>query len=197
MKLNQKHLTLTIIPLVFLLLYSCSDKLNNDKAKELIIQKFGESLNMSDQLQHGELNYSGGSNIYEETTLANQKLITFTYQGVKRDMFFSYQSYYLELTPEGQKYKVGETADNQGRQYYLMKAADKVFGQITGIREVNNGEQAEVDFTWVYKNVTPFGQAITTEHQQLGRSDDIYAEGQIVPATVMMAKYNDGWRISQ
>ena len=196
---RNKLLRLFALAAIILTLFSCGNKMTREKAKELITQKFNFPSTVTEKLQHGEINYMrsvGGSNISAETTLAEQKLITFNYQGDKRDMFFSYATYFLDLTPEGQKYKTGETSDNEGRQFYIVKVADKVFVDLTGILEINDGKAAQVDYTWKYDNITPFGNAFSLRNQQLNRTP-VYNEGQLFSNKVMMVKYDDGWRIQE
>lgn len=185
-------------------LVSCSDKMDRDKAKVLITQKYGLPFTVTDKLQYGEVNYLRNfsrPNVTAENALAEQKLIKFTNQGIKRDMFFSYDSYIIELTPEGQKYKLGETSDREGRKFYLVKVADQVFVDITGILEINNGKAAQVEYTWKYDNVTPFGTAFSLKNRQLNQSDQmmnnrpVYNNNGIFREKVMMVKYDDGWRI--
>ncbi len=204
---SQRTLLKSIALIAILLsLFSCGNKMTREKAKDLITKNYNLPFTLTEKLQHGEINYSrnfGGSNISAENTLAEQKLITFTYQGEKRDMFFSYASYFLDLTPEGQKYKTGETSDNEGRQFYLVKVADKVLVDVTGILEINDGKAAQVDYTWKYDNITPFGKAFSLRNQQLNQSDEfmsnrkVYDNGQTFSEKVMMVKYDDGWRIQE
>lgn len=179
---------------ILLSIYSCGNKLTRENAKELIVQKFNLPFSVSEKLQHGEINYMGGSDISAESTLAKQKLITFTYQGDKRDFFFTYASYFLELTPEGQQYKTGETTNNEGTQFYLFKVAEKVFVDVTGILEINNGKAAQVDYTWKYINITPFGKAFNFRNQQLNKPA-LYNEGQTFSNKILIVQYDDGWRI--
>jgi hypothetical protein len=98
-------------------------------------------------------------------------------------------------------WKVDETTDDEGVTYYIMRVAEKRFGTITGIREINEGKAAEVEFTWKYMDITPFGTAINLRNQQLNQSDEfmkgrnVYNEGQTFNEKVMFLKYDDGWRI--
>ncbi len=193
--------------------FSCGNKMTREKAKDLICKRYNLPFLETEKLQHGKVLYSmnfGGTNISAEKSLAEQKLISFTYRGVERrdaimrgDRGYSYAAYVLELTPEGQKYKTGETSDNQGNKFYLVKAAEKVFIDVTGILEINDGKAAQVDYTWKYDNITPFGRAFSLRNQQLNQSDQfmngrkVYNEGQIFSNKVMMVKYDDGWRIQE
>jgi len=211
---SQKNLLklFALVPILFLL-FSCGNRMDRDKAKQLISQKFNLPSTVTEKLQHGKILYSGnfgGSNISAENSLAEQKMISFNYQGVeygdaifRGDRGYSYAVYYLELTPEGQKYKTGETTDDKGRQFYLVKVADQVLVDVTGILESNDGKAAQVEYTWKYENITPFGEAFSLRNQQLNQSDQwmsnrkVYNDGQTFSNTVMMVKYDDGWRIQQ
>ena len=59
---------------------------------------------------------------------------------------------------------------------------------VTGIREINNGTEAQVEYTWKYDNITPFGKAF---------NGTLYNAERIVSDEVMMLKYDDGWRIQR
>jgi hypothetical protein len=127
--------------------------------------------------------------------LLQKGLITYTPAGQERQGYTDYPLHDIELTPEGRKYKVGESF-HDGRQYCLMKVADQVFGEITGIRESPGGDSAEVEFTWKYINVTPFGGAAPLVfHPRGNTSIREYSEGEIFTQTVTLKKYDDGWRI--
>lgn len=190
----QRLFQLVAFAAILLSFFSCGNKLTREKAKELITQKYNLPSSVSEKLQHGEINYSGGSDISAESTLAKQKLITFNYQGEKRDFFFTYASYFLDLTPEGQQYKTGETSNNEGTQFFLVKVAEKMFVDVTGILEINNGRAAQVDYTWKYSNITPFGRAFNFRNQQLNKPA-VYYEGQTFSNKVLIVQYDDGWRI--
>lgn len=134
------------------LFFSCGDnRMTRDKAKDLISERHNLPSVVTEQLQYGRIRYLrefGGSNMSAETNLAAQKMISFSYQGREYgdavfpgDRGFSYDVYDLELTPEGQKYKTGETTDEKGRHFYLVKVADRVFVDVTGILEINDGKQ--------------------------------------------------------
>lgn len=204
--MKNKALIIGLVSCVSLLsLISCSKKLDREKAKELIIQKYQFPSIATEKLQYGEINYMtslGGSNISAEQSLANQNLIIFSYQGDKRDMFFSYKTYYLELTPEGEKYLVGDTIDNEGRKFYIVKAAERMFIEITGILQKKDDNTARSEFTWKYINITPFGKAISLKNEQLNQSDEfmkgrtIYNEEKVYKNTEYYTRYDDGWRIN-
>lgn len=186
------------------LVLACSDGMSRDKAVELISQQYGFPTSVTEELPVGNVNYRGGANISAESTLAEMGLITFTYQGESRDMFFSYQTYALALTPEGSKYWTGEVVPKEGWESYVVRLADKVLVDVTGIVEINNGNAAQVDYTWKYDNITPFGTAFGLRNQQVNDVDrangfgggrPVYNDGQVYTETVLMVKYDDGWRI--
>jgi hypothetical protein len=68
-----------------------------------------------------------------------------------------------ELTDAGAKFKLSERPtrdDYAGTTFKLcnMRMADQEFVAITGIRQNSAGESAQVEFTWRYTNLTPFGE---------------------------------------
>lgn len=212
MKLIYCYLCIFIICISSIVFSSCSNKLDRVKAKALIIQSFELPYTIAEKLQYGEIYYSGdfgGGDITKENILQQQKLITFDFQGNRRgDLFFkgdqgrSYSVYQLELTSEGDKYRVDEGTDNKGRKFWFVKVADLVFGEVTGIREIEEGKLVEVEYTCQYSGLTPFGKAYNLIYQQRDPSGysldkrNPYYENQPIPAKLIFAKYDDGWRIT-
>lgn len=182
-------------------LVSCGKKLEKEEAKEVILKKINFPQVMTNRLQHGQIDYCvnfGGTDISAENNLAAQKLITFKYLGNKGgDMFnlMTYACYNLELTEEGKKYNNGgDWTDNDGRHYYNMRVAEKVFGEVTDLHEIKvNGERAyNVEYTWKYANITPFQEFC---HLRNSNSTS-YSEGQTFREKVKMVYYDGtGWRI--
>jgi hypothetical protein len=180
---------------------SCGRKLEKDEAKEVILKKIKFPQVMTNKLQHGEVCYCvnfGGTDISPEKKLTSQNLITFQYQGNKGGNMFNpmtYACYYLELTEEGKKYdNGGGWTDKDGRHYYNMRVAEKVFGEVTDLHEIKvNGERAYiVEYTWKYVNITPFQEYC---HKRNSNSTS-YSDGQTFQETVKMVYYDGtGWRI--
>jgi hypothetical protein len=178
---------------------SCSDNLTREKAEKLILTKYNLPKQVTEELGYGNLNYSAYPNLSLEDYLVKHNLITFEFIGNSRDMFFEYRQYKLELTAEGKKYLLSTTSNRAGEPIYLVKVTEKVFGEITGIREIENQKIAEVDFTLKYENTTPFGEAYSLKAEALERSRTAYLpyykNGEVFKETITMVKYDDGWRI--
>lgn len=182
---------------------TCNGPLEEKKAKQLISQKFNFPSTVTEELPYGEVKYStfaGPPNLFAEKYLAEQKLITFNYIRRGEDLL-PYDLYYLDLTPEGQKYITVDTSDNEGKRFYLVKVADKVLVGGTRIFQPS-GVTAEVDYTWKYDNITPFGKAFSLRNRQISILDlisdrPVYDDGQIFSKKVKIFKYNTGWQIQQ
>jgi hypothetical protein len=186
------------------ILTSCSSKLDREKAKELIIQKFNFPTTITDKFPRGETNYMGslgGSNTSDIQYLSEKGFMNLKRLPDKQDMFFHYISYYIDLTPEGLKYKKGETSDEKGVSYFIMQVAEKQFVEITGIQDINDGKSKQVDFTWRY-NLTPFGTALNLRNEQLNQSDEfmknrpVYNDGQVFADKALFSKSDEGWQIN-
>lgn len=187
---------LTLIISSIFILCSCSNKLDRDTAMELIIEKYDLPVTVTDKLINGMQGYSQNTQIIFSNDLVQKKLITFTFDRTE-PWGLGYHSFYdLKLTSEGQKYLVGESNFN-GFPVYLMKVAETVFGEITGMKELNDGKLFEVEYTLKYANVTPFGEAFSIYHQAIADEVNlpIYNSGESFNRKVLIAKYDDGWRI--
>jgi len=197
MRLQYRLLRIVALTSIIFTLFSCSNKITREKAKDLIIKKFNFPITVTEKLDYGTVNYmnGGGTNLTAENKLIEEKLMTFKSLGQKRDMFFTYTSYFLDLTPEGMKFKIGETTDYAGTRFYEMKVAEKIFLEITGIIEINDGKAARIDYNWRYANITPFGEAFSLRNQQI--NEVVYNGGKVYSEQVMMIKYDDGWRIQE
>lgn len=181
----KKNLPIAILPL-FLFLFSCSNDLSRDKAKDLIVQKYnlpqtetvklGKSYLKKYQNLNGIYNETGYSGAKEKLdALLSQGLITI---GESQSGTIGYGLMFyatVMLTDEGKKYLIKEDEKD-----YEMKSNEIAFGEITGIQV--NEKSAEVDYTLQRVNFTPFGNS---------SSKDIMTERQF------FALYDDGWRISE
>ena len=114
--------------------------------------------------------------------------------------FDSASIFQAELTSEGQKYKVGERQEaaqligvgTKICRFCNVRLAEYAFGQITGIQESPNGGTAQVDFTWHYTNVTPFGDALSS----LGNvAEPLDYNPRTRAASVTFTRFDDGWRL--
>lgn len=198
MKNNKKIVSFSFLLMSIFFFSSCSNKLTRDKAEQLITQKFNLPETITEKLRYGDVYYDVNPKLALENYLVEHKLITFLYiENVRRNMFWAERRYKLDLTQEGQKYVKTSTSNSDGNPIYLIKVADRVFGEITGIKEIEEGKRAEVEFTLKYANITPFGEAFSYQAQALSNELILpyYRDGETFNKTVMIAKYDDGWRI--
>ncbi len=203
---NQPRLLSVALCLCIALLSSSCNKLTKACASEIIRDTYGFPIARTELFQYGEINYSrhfGGSNMREHKYLAENGLITFEYQGVKKDPAFIYESYHLEMTPHGHEYIVNETGTPDGRRFYYMKTADGKFNAVTEIHPLSDTSDTsiKVEFSWSYINITPFGVAsnlrVRSNNDMCGVSftGDEYDEEWIFDETVVFIKDDGGWTI--
>lgn len=187
-------------------LASCSKKLDREKAAELIRSKHSLPSVVSDEISVGTVNFMlnfGGANTTTYKELERAGMITFKSLGKKRDMFFQYVSYKVTLLPEAEQYVTGSRTGEKGTQYRTVRVGDWDLVEVTGIKETEPDQKAQVEYTWRYGNITPFGQALSKGNLALNKKDDmnrsrpIYDDGQIQTATASMERYDDGWRITE
>lgn len=172
-------------------LLACGDgRLDREKAKALIIQSAHFPRQSTDKFTVGKQTFRD-KNENLENFLVAKHLMTSENRGTESISITSYEVHYLELTSEGQKYKVGDASDGD-QQYCVMKVADQVFVEVTGLRETVPGRSAEVEFTWKFDNITPFGEAARLNRRAERRD---YNSGQLFTAKALFEKYDDGWRV--
>lgn len=113
--------------------------------------------------------------------------------------FYTYYAIDIELTPEGEKYKVGDKivryvaqagAYNQNNTCSIMKMADRSLTSIADIRRSPDGNHAVVEFQWQYVNVTPFGKVASL----LSRNLD-YESGRSYTASATLVREGGLWSI--
>lgn len=141
----------------------------------------------SDNLDYGDLRFvvnSSSINVYK--SLANKNMISFDYMRLEETWVFNYVHYNCQLTLEGEKYKMIEFTEEE-KTIYKVKTAIEDFGEITGIKESEDGKSASVEYTTLYTTVTPFGEILGNGRFQQGRTQN---------HTALLSKYDDGWRIS-
>jgi len=195
--------SLVMVLLVLFVSVGCgSRKLDRGRVQEMMDGQLKSTPPLTHEFPAGR---TVPGTVYEKLAemLQSKGVITYTVVGeVKYPpghmMPTTYTIHDIELTPEGQKYKVGETVhtispQNMQQKYYLMKVADQSLEAITGIRENASGDSATVEFTWKYINVTPFGEAASLISTYGDRLE--YKEGTVFSGTVVVTRYDDGWRL--
>ena len=168
---KQPIMVLFIIVVPFF--YSCSDKLTREEAEKSInidfpkIETFKMKIGYNAPEQQAYL-----YNSIEGLGLISVKWWT-NYWGEKLGIDF------IEITEEGRRYIVSNDND-----YATFKTAELDFGEITGIIENEELNNAEVQYTLIRKNVTPFGKAKNLLEGKVSKS-------------ALFTKYDDGWRITK
>lgn len=176
MKSIKKITAVFLLAISCILLFSCGSKeLSRGKAEELIKEKFNIPGNEVKDVNLGYENEVSTMQTYDK--LANE--------GLMRCNHYLLVINSSELTDEGKKYVIGSTKhDNvNGNDFIQVKVADLDFGEITGIVEQKEFNTAEVNYTLIRKNLTPFSAAFNINEGTINKS-------------ATFTKYDDGWRIN-
>lgn len=195
MKTKNRIVASFIFLFVSIFLLSCSKNLSRENAEDLIIKKFNLPRTETMQIKKTYYveNHSLGTGfcpvgIYsgsDENRYSNYKQLIEALQSngmvlVNEDKKIENQICWtwanVLLTDEGKKYLVQEN-DKQ----YELKTCEVVFGEITGIQIQEQFKVAEVNYTLIRKNITPFGSNISQEPETRSAS---------------FALFDDGWRIN-
>lgn len=165
--------------LICIVLFSCNSyNLTREETAQQIIthSKFPEQVTFT--LYNGENLYRAllQQGLVKEDTPRQEESHESSGGGIYIPPVYAVLGYEHELSDEGKKYKVGETDD----YYPIVKVADLVFGEVTGIADVIDNVK-EVKYTLRHENLTPFGN-IT---QKTGT----------ISKTATFRKYDDGWRM--
>lgn len=178
---------------------SCGNSLSREKARALIEKKYGYPILVTEQLENGDLYFpiGGEGHMLAEESLEKGKLITFEFKGKVGSGFFQNSKYLLNLTPEGEKYKVNEFAKG-----YDVRVAEMVLIDVTGMVEKDDGNTLQVEYSWKYDKITPFGEAFSLENawfnvKRPSRSNRKVYDDKVYNETVTITKYDDGWRIQE
>lgn len=194
MKTIKKLTTLLLLSMSCLLLFSCSKDLSRDKAKDLIVKKYGlpnyeTSKINKEYLKLWECLYKMrdweggciGCGAFPEnlTQFQNNRLIVIgqkNIQGINgwTGNLQSWLVYTITLTDEGKKYLINETA-----QEFEFKTCDLCFGEITGIQMQEQFKVATANYT-IIRKTTPFGINISQAPEN---------------RTANFSLFDDGWRI--
>jgi hypothetical protein len=151
----------------FLLQGANAEGLSRDKAKKMIIDASKLPRIVSESFSHLPLGSSfSESALYE---LEKQGLL-------KVGQIDSHWKKEITITDEGNKYLLKKEGTS-----YIVKAYEIHFGEITGV--ITEGKHANVEYTTIYKNVTPFGKVSGVK------------EGKIINSSAHFSLYDDGWRI--
>lgn len=205
MKNIKYHYIYLIIIMLSLLFYSCSNELNRNKAKELIIRelqlpkqevreikKIYEGKRYADNL--GGIIYPQKFNWgrlisdidkWEAENLKNDGYITFDIKTNIKETTYN-DRVTFSINNKAKEYIISE--DNEK---YELKICELEFGEITGIKiEGERGNKAIVNFTINPTNLTPFGEVKTYFKKP-------YIDKLTTNHTAIFELYDDGWRITK
>ena len=195
MKSLKNFTTVFLLLMSCLLLFSCRKDLSRDKAKDLIINKYGFPKYETDKINKEYLelwkclykmrDWKGGCigcGAFPEnlTYFQNNGLIVIGQKNIQgiNGWTWELQSwlvYTVTLTDEGKKYLISESD-----MEFEFKTCELNFGEITGIQMQEQVKVATVNYTIVRK-ATPFGFNISQGSEN---------------RTAVFSLFDDGWRIN-
>ncbi|MBX2910115.1 MAG: hypothetical protein KF706_10825 [Chitinophagales bacterium] len=195
MKLITIILTLSVA-----FLSSCSNKLNRDKAKEMIEEGYKLPTARTKTWQVGIVRYLGVNSAYhiqQKQKYIDEGLIEFKFLGNGGCFVNSCIKFSLNFTDKGNKYVLSSKPHISEAEVKEteVKYADMVFGEITGIREVVEGKEAIVGYTLKFDNLTPFGE-VANAYARADNKEEPFGTGKIISKNARFIKYDDGWRLS-
>lgn len=198
----KTHIYLSGFCIAFFLITSCSSKLSESKAEKEVIKYFEEgqdkypiavTANFPTAVIYkkapsprgfGKITLCLGAKYSEFKTtydkLLEKKLITTSLQ----QEGCTYMK--ADLTDAGKEYYIGKEKGGMFKDYssHIVKTYEFVFDEITGIREIEQFNIAEVEFTLKADNLTPFASVFGISPNQKRK------------CVATFEKYNDGWRIN-
>lgn len=208
----MRHLTFCTI-LCLLCLCGCSKSLSRSKAEELIRvqQKLPRLETCAIELGRTESSGKGGTPETFATTsdmgrslkrLSDAGLLALTFDVHHLTSGYfpgDYLAWTVAVGDKGKPFMVGgiQKDSYSHRDYAVVKLGELQFGTITGIT-TDGGEEAKVDYTTKYGNITPFG---SVGGLTCGRGGTIVLENvfldpaKVQEASVLARRYDDGWRI--
>lgn len=168
-----------LIALNILLLSGCdSNKLSRAQAEKLIraFHKFP-----IDEIGKFQTSFPDNSGAGSLEKLQTEGLLTYTKNFTGLGGYW----FYATLTEKGKQYATSEEYGDNFNKYVDVKVSKLDFGEITGIIEYKESNTAVVNYTYIRKDLTPFGKI--QFNLQEGAN----------PYTHTFTKYDDGWRLTQ
>lgn len=185
----------SMVGVALLCLCSCRGNLSRDDARRQISQKLQLPTTQTTRIPRIALNDSTsapGSGFMPAITICRnlgtqwadvrgriealkEKGLVTLGQKVLTSGSCTYEYTTISLTPEGQRYLVGEADDG-----YAVRTHTLEFGEVTGIRVMDELKVAEAQYTLKTEDVTPF-------------AGDLSREPVAQSATFQL--FDDGWRI--
>jgi len=186
---NKSYKTWIVVAIVGIAAYayiSFTGQLSEGKAADLISKKFNLPAPISYPVQHGLIRFSNydSYNLNLYNALAEKHILTITNMGSQG---YYNNNYQIDITSEGDKYKIKDSSDYESRSFHILKGGQMVLGGITEIVKSENGKKADVSFTWGYAEVTPVGEIMG---MMKSKTDQF-------KSSITFEKYDDGWRIKE
>ena len=176
-----------------------SNKLTREKAKEMIVKKFEypREVRGAVKLVKGGVRAPEDAHIIGALrAFEKEKLVKFRQKQSEVMSFITISD--TVLTEEGRKYAF-ELDGGGGIGVLLCK---EQFVGITGITFPEGKNQARVEWTYKYEDITPFAKHWSTKGKELGKLS-AYADPkknfntELKKKNIKMALYDDGWRIAE
>jgi len=148
-------LLILIFPfLITLLLISCGNKgLGRDEAAKLVKEKFGYP-----KVWHHDI-YCGDPGQAKNVLDAGLEEKGFLTVLRKRSIMDGYKPL-INLTSKADPYLLPTPEEAKKRNVQIVKLADEEFVAITAIKNLSDNKTAIVEYTTVFKNVTPFSALV-------------------------------------
>jgi len=154
-KVSKGFILLTLSIFIALSLGCAQKKLTSEKAKSIIIEhsKFPKPVH---------LGFMAGKNAYSyRNEREKQKKINDLFDPLAKEGLITYNSHPegdidVFFTEKGIKYVTGKYRDDR-HDIINIKVCEKQFVEVTDISS-EDGTKAQVEYTWKYDNITPFGK---------------------------------------
>ena len=176
MKNQKTNLISFVIPLVIIIMGSCSDgKLSNSNAEKALKDEYPRYITSTVQISDKSLS----PGIPEELRMLTEKeLASYRYIPPGNRGYGCYG----ELTEEGKQFYVRSI----DRDFIIMAVAKVELEKVTGIREIPAMNVSEVEYTEKIIEITPIGEIYND--LSIGKTYNVSAT---------FNKYNDGWRVDK
>jgi hypothetical protein len=186
MKKVSKRFILLILSVFIALSLGCArEKLTSEKAKSIIIEHFKYPQPVYKGLSAGKNAYYYRKNQESE----KQKKINDLFDPLAKEGLITYNSHpsgYIDVfaTEKGREYVSGRIREDR-YDMVNIKVAEKHFFKVTSISP-GDGTKAQVEYTWKFGNITPFGKYMKSEK---------WKNTALKKEKVQMCLYDDGWKV--
>jgi len=176
MKNQKTNIGSFVIPLVLILMVSCSNgKLSNSNAEKALKDEYPRYITSNVQISDKSLS----PGIPEELKLLTERELARYYYIPPGNHGYGC---YGELTEEGKQFYLSSI----DRDFIVMAVAKVELEKVSGIREIPAMNISEVEYTEKIVEITPIGEIYNDIN--IGKTYNVSAT---------FNKYNDGWRIDK